>query len=636
MVKRYLSLCSLEHALHLLKTSFSVPDRRETIPVDRSLGRVVATPVYAPYSVPEVSLAAMDGIAVKSRDTLCASDQTPCTIRDFARVNTGNVIPRGYDAVIMIEDTWQESDGFQIRKSASPAQHIRPAGEDIQKGRLVIPRGHVIRAFDIGALATYGITSLEVRTANVGIIPTGSELVPLGVRPGPGQVVESNTIMAQVYLNAMGAHCTSLPIARDEKEIIKDALQSAVSANDLVLISAGSSAGTRDFTAEVISSLGTLLFHGVAVKPGKPMMLGEIEGKPVIGLPGYPLAAQTVLREFAGTLLEEWGLAPAQKFQVPVRLATPVSSDLGFDEFLPISVGRIGRQYWGMAQSRGPVVQMATVRANGYAHIPAPIEGYDAGHELDVFLTTDPASIDRTLLLSGVVDPALEELGNLARDEGLYIHAGNTGNAGALLSLKRNSCHAAPMMIPATSLTSESGVIRSFNGMRDLAFIHIAGIEQGIASKEPISLDALDRLRWATTRRDLFSPTLFEALLSSHNVDPDRLIGSTCEVGSAAAVAATIQDGHTDAGICSRGAAQARGLCFVPVAEEQYEFVLHQRMLEDPSITHMVTLMGGQEFRAALLRRSAYTTSQTGRIRRLSADTGETGTVKAGSPSGLI
>src|SRR5208337_4254759 len=376
MVKRYLSLCSLENALHLLKTSFPVPDRRVTIPVTASLGRVVAAPAYAPCTVPEVSLAAMDGIAVKSRDTLGAGDQAALTLRDFARVNTGNVIPPGYDAVIMIEDTVEDGDAFRIRKAAAPGQHIRPAGEDIQKGRLVLPRGHLIRAFDIGALATYGITCLEVRTVHVGIIPTGSELVPLGVRPGPGQVVESNTIMAQVYLDAMGAHCTRLPITCDDKDLIREALRSAVSANDLVLISAGSSAGTRDYTAEVISSLGTLLFHGVAVKPGKPMMLGEIGGKPVIGLPGYPLAAQTDIREFAGTLLEYWGLAPILKYSVNVKLATPLSSDLGFDEFVPVSVGRIGNQHWGMARSRGTVVQMSTVRSNGYAHIPAPVEGY--------------------------------------------------------------------------------------------------------------------------------------------------------------------------------------------------------------------------------------------------------------------
>jgi putative molybdopterin biosynthesis protein len=579
----------------------------------------------------------MDGIAVKSQDTLGAGDQAALTLRDFARVNTGNVIPPGYDAVIMIEDTVQDGDVFRIRKAAAPGQHIRQAGEDIQKGRLVLPRGHLIRAFDIGALATYGITCLEVRTVHVGIIPTGSELVPLGVRPGPGQVVESNTIMAQVYLDAMGAHCTRLPITCDDKDLIGKALRSAVSANDLVLISAGSSAGTRDFTAEVISSLGTLLFHGVAVKPGKPMMLGEIGGKPVIGLPGYPLAAQTVIREFAGTLLESWGLAPAQKFQVPVRLATPVSSDLGFDEFLPISVGRVGRQYWGMAQSRGPVVQMATVRANGYAHIPAPVEGYEAGHKLDVFLTTDPASIQRTILLSGVMDPALEELGNLARDEGLYIHAGNTGNTGGLLSLRRNSCHAAPMMIPEPSRLSAPGFARSLQGMGgDLAGIRIAGIEQGIASREPVSPDLPDRLRWVTVRRDLFSPTVFDALLVSGNIDPEKIPGISFEVGSSAAVAAAVLAGQADAGICSRQAAEAHGLCFVRVADEQYDLVLHCSMLDDPLIAHILTLVRGQEFKAALMRRGVYDTTQTGRVCRMSAEPPGAETRRAGSQSGLI
>ncbi len=187
MVKRYLSLIAFDEALHLLKSSFTVPGRTECVPVTRSLGRVIATPVYAKYSVPEVNLAAMDGIAVKSRDSIGASDQTPVIIQDFTRVNTGNIVPPKFDAVIMIEDTWEAGDKFQIRKAAAPWQHVRPAGEDIREGRLVLPTGHQVRAFDIGALATYGIVDMNVTTANVGIIPTGSELVPLGVRRRPGR-----------------------------------------------------------------------------------------------------------------------------------------------------------------------------------------------------------------------------------------------------------------------------------------------------------------------------------------------------------------------------------------------------------------------------------------------------------------
>ena len=525
MVKRYLSLCSLDHARELLKNSFSIPERTEKVPVVNSLGRVVAKPVYAKYSVPEVNLSAMDGIAVRSRDTIGATDKSPVTLDNFVRVNTGNIVPPEYDAVIMIEDTWEAGDRFQIRKSAAPWQHVRPAGEDIRENRLILARGHLIRAFDIGALATYGITSIEARTVNVGIIPTGSELVALGTRPGPGQVVESNTIMAQVFLNSMGAHCTRLPIVRDDPDLITDALASAVKKSDLVIISAGSSAGTRDYTASVISSLGELIFHGVAVKPGKPVMLGKINGKPVLGLPGYPLAAQTMLREFAAPLLEHWGLAPAAKYPVRVRLSQPLNSDPGFDEFVPIFVGRIGGVLWGIPNVRGAGVQMATVKANGYSHIPAPVEGYDTGHELEVFLTTDPGSIERTLILTGSLDPSLENLANLVHDKGLFIHASNVGNTGGLLALKRNTCHAAPISLPSISSVTDARSLKPYLSCTDPVFVHIAKIEQGVASCDGLTFDNIPDVRFINTKKDSSARKLFDTLIGERGIDPAAING---------------------------------------------------------------------------------------------------------------
>jgi putative molybdopterin biosynthesis protein len=620
MVKRYLSLVPFDEALHLLKTSFAIPGRTERVSVTCSLGRVIATPVYAKYSVPEVNLAAMDGIAVKSRDTIPASDQSPVTLHDFARVNTGNIVPPRFDAVIMIEDTWEAGDTFQIRKAAAPWQHVRPAGEDIREGRLVLPTGHLIRAFDIGALATYGIVNMDVVTANVGIIPTGSELVPLGVRPAPGQVVESNTVMAQVLLDSMGAHCTRMPIVRDDPDLIQEALLTAARKNDLVIISAGSSAGTRDYTAGAIEAVGELLFHGVAVKPGKPMMLGKIGGKPVIGLPGYPLAAQTVLREFAVPLLEYWGLAPMPRYSVKVKLASPLSSDLGFDEFVPVSVGRIGNQPWGMARSRGTVVQMSTVRSNGYAHIPAPVEGYDAEHELKVFLTTDPANIERTLLFMGAIDPILEELGNVAHDQGLFIHTGSAGNTGAILSLKRNSCHAAPMSLPAFSLMQDCRFIQPYLTSMDLVFVNIASQEQGIASEKEVSLDELDMVCWINSRKDTPARILFDALLLSNNISPSRIRGYDNEVATPGAVAAAVRAGQADAGISSKGLAESHDLIFAPLAQEQYELVMRREMLDDPRIVTLISLIKGPEFRDRLNRTGVYCTSLTGRIRNMSSD----------------
>lgn len=620
MVKRYLQLISLEKARNLLFTSFPGPGRSERVPIAGSTGRVVAEPVYAKYSVPEVNISAMDGIAVRSRETIGAGDQSPVILDQFARVNTGNIVPPGFDAVVMIEDTWEAGGKFQIRKSAAPWQHVRPAGEDIRENRLVLPRGHEVRAFDIGALATYGITSLDVRTADVGIIPTGSELVPLGVRPAPGQVVESNTIMAQVFLDAMGAHCTRYPIVPDDPTMIADALVTAVKENDLAIISAGSSAGTRDFTAEVISSLGELLFHGVAVKPGKPVMLGRIYGKPVLGLPGYPLAAQTMLREFAAPLLETWGLAAPHRHTVRVKLAHDLSSDIGFDEFVPVFVGRIGPACWGTPHARGSGVQMATVKANAYVHLPASAEGYESGQELDVFLTTDPGSIDRTIILNGTLDPSLEELANLVHGRGLFVHGSNTGNIRALVALRNRSCHAISLSLPAVPFLPENAILSQNLPEDGIVIVHIAAIEQGIASHDLISLDDLTKIRWINTRKDSAMRMIFDNLLHARGIEPGRIDGYQHEVGGAPAVAAAVRNGFADAGMCSSGIAGAHGLRFLPVASEHFELAFHHDMLGDPKIAALVSAIRSTEFRSILESTGSYGTEMTGRVRLLMSD----------------
>ncbi|MCX6700000.1 MAG: molybdopterin-binding protein, partial [Methanomicrobiales archaeon] len=529
MAKRYLSLTSLDDALAVLKTSFTVPERRETIPLTQSVGRVVAVPLYARYSVPEANLAAMDGIAVRSSDTIGASDQAPLTLMQFSRVNTGNIVPNTFDAVIMIEDTWKCEDTFQIRKPAFSGQYIRPAGEDIRANQMVLPTGHLIRPFDIGALATYGITDIDVKGVHVGIMPTGSELVPLGVRPLPGQVVESNTVMAQVLLEGMGASCIRYPIVRDDPDLISDALQFAVSENDLVLISAGSSAGTRDFTAGVISSLGELLFHGVAIRPGKPVMLGRIKGKPVLGLPGYPLAAQTILREFVVPLLESWGLAPVQRYTLRAKLSCAINSDLGFDDFIPVYAGRVGQTCWCVPHKKGSSVQMATIRANGFIHISAPLEGYERDSEVDIILTTDPGRVERTLIVPGSLDPSLKDLANFVHNRGLFIQATEVGNMGALLALQKNACHAALMSLPVFSLLPDCPFLVQHLPKEGLVLIHIATIETGIASRVELDPDDLVNVRWVNTRKDSAYRMLFDAMLSSRRIDPASVNGYTHE-----------------------------------------------------------------------------------------------------------
>ena len=636
MVKRYLELISLEEALGLLTSSFAAPQRVEKVPLMQSVGRVVAEPIFARYSVPEVNISAMDGIAVRSRDTIGAGDRNPVTLDHLVRVNTGNIVPPEFDAVIMIEDVWEAENRFQVRRAAVPWQHIRPAGEDIRENRLILPRGHLIRPFDIGALATYGITTIPVRAVRIGIIPTGSELVPLGVRPGPGQVVESNTIMAQVFLRQMGAHCSRHPIVPDDPELIRGTLHRALQENDLVLISAGSSAGTRDFTESVIRSLGEVIFHGVAVKPGKPVMLGGVEGKPVLGLPGYPLAAQTVLREFAAPLLESWGFPPAPRFPVKVSLAQSLVSDLGFDEFVPVFVGRIGPRLLGIPQRKGAGVQMATVKANGYTHIPAPSEGCDTGAEIEVLLTTDPGSIDRTLIFTGTLDPSLEELAGISHDEGLYIHATNPGNMGGILALRNTTCHAAPLSLPARSLLTSYEPLAQIPDDMDTAFIHIAAIELGIASGNGLCVEDLIHTRFINTTKGSPSRIVLDALLAAKGIAPSDIDGYQQEVHGPPAVAAAIRNGFADAGMSTSSIASANGLRFIPVAHEDYELAVRKEMLEDTRIHTIISIIRSPRFRKNLEKMGGYNVSLTGTLRSLNSENALSPIVPERLPAGYI
>ena len=620
MVTRYLTLMSLEQARSVMKNSFPIPSRTEKVPIMQAAGRVMAAPVHAKYSVPEANIAAMDGIAVRSSDTTGASEQSPVTLDHFARVNTGNIIPREFNAVIMIEDTWQAGDRYQIRKAAVPNQHIRPAGEDIRENQLVLPEGHLVRPFDIGALATYGITHVEARAVAIGIIPTGSELVPLGVRPIPGQVVESNTIMAQVFLTTMGAHCTRYPIIRDDPDLIAEGMKEAVRENDLVLISAGSSAGTRDFTAGVIGSLGELLFHGVAIRPGKPVMLGKIAGKPVIGLPGYPLAAQTVLREFVVPLLESWGFAPVQRNKIRARLSRAIVSDPGFDDFIPVYTARVGRSCWCVPHVKGSGVQMATVRANGYIHVPAPLEGCEADTDVDIILTTDPKRIDRTLLITGSLDPSLEDLANIVHNKGLFVHASDAGSTGALISLNRRSCHAALLGMPAFSSLPDCRFLLQHMPKDGLVYVHIATIGTGIASRNDLDKEDIPRVRWINTRKDSAYRMLLDAVLAAHKIDRGAVQGYDNEANGPSSVAEAICNGIADAGICTAGIAAAAGLRFIPTGSLQYGLAILPEMMGDSKIRSLVSAIQSPEYREHLSGYAGYDIARTGSVRQFCED----------------
>jgi len=615
VVKRYLSVMPLDDALALLAREFPCTPSTVQVLLEEAAGRITTGPIFARYSVPEIHLAAMDGIAVRSGDTKGASEQHPVTLPRAARVNTGNVVPPGYDAVIMIEDVWEAYGSYTIRKAAAPWQHVRPAGEDLAESEMVMPSSHRIRAHELGALATYGITHPEVIAVRVGLVPTGSELVPAGTRPAPGQVVESNTVMAKAMLEEAGATCTRYPFVEDNPDRIRNAIAAAVQENDLVIVSAGSSAGTKDYTADAIAELGEVLVHGVAIKPGKPVIIGRIDKKPVIGLPGYPLSALTVIREIVLPFLSKYGLSISEPDRIRAQITTAVAKEIGSDEFVLCSLGRVGSRWVVSPQSKGAGVQMSGVRANAYIRVPRASEGFDAGGEVDARLMVPAAEAVNALLITGSHDPVIDYLADLIRPQGICLLSTHAGSMGGILALKKDDCHAAPTHLLADDGSYNTAYLEKYLPGTDVNLICIAERQQGIVSRDGLGFCDLAGRPFINRQRGSGTRMLLDYELKKAGIDPATIPGYEREVTTHIAVALAVKSGEADAGMCVYSAAKALGLPFVPVAQERYELAFRREHADDPRLAALIKAIRSPAFRDTLVRLGGYETAETGRQR---------------------
>jgi molybdenum cofactor synthesis domain-containing protein len=618
MVKRYLSLISLEEARELLRTRFPLTPRAVPMNLENAVHHCTAAPLFSRFSVPEHPLAAMDGIAVQSEETTGASEQRPVTLPHAVRVNTGNPLPAGYDAVIMIEDVWEAEGRYTIRKPVSPWQHVRPSGEDIAESEMVLPSAHRLRPHEIAALASYGITEVPIHTLEVALIPTGSELVSAGERPAAGQAVESNTLLARAMLEETGVRCTRYPIVPDDPAQIRKTLAEAVSSHDMVILSAGSSAGTRDFSASIIGELGEVLAHGVAIKPGKPVILGEIGNKPVIGLPGYPLSALTVLRELVIPFLSEQGFAGPSGEERSLILTTPLHSEIGTDEFVLLSAGKVGERWVGVPQSRGAGVQMSAVRANACLRIPAPQEGFEAGSRVHARLMVPADQAESALLITGSHDPALDYLADLLQRVGVEMHSTHVGSMGGLLTLRRDECHGAPMHLLAPDGSYNVPYLQKYLPGEELLLLCIAEREQGVISREGLSLkDLSGGLRFVNRQKGSGTRMLLDHLLAQEEIPPESISGYEREVTTHLAVALAVKNNEADAGLGVYSAAKAYGLAFSPLGTERYEIVTRKDRSEDERMRLLFRTVASAEFRKVLRELGGYDVTETGVKREL-------------------
>ena len=622
MKGRYLGLTTLGDALTLLKEKFSFIPEITTIPISKSAGRVCAQAVYAPLSIPSWHLSAMDGLAVRSPDTIGATEQNPVLLTDFLRVNTGNLVPSGYDAVIMIEDVEERDGGYLIRSAAHPWQHIRPIGEDIASTEMVIPAGHLIRPQDIGALTSYGLSVINVLTLKVALIPTGSEIVSVGSTPKPGQVIESNMIMAASFIQDTGAVVTIYPIIPDDPDTIKSTLEDAAKNHDLVLVSAGSSKGTRDYTADCIRDLGEVFVHGIAIKPAKPVILGSINEKIVIGMPGYPVACHTILREIITPILSWFGLPVKRPEIIKSDLTSTLFSEAGTDEFVLMTVGKVKNRWVATPQSRGSGVQMSMVRSNAYCTIPLRVEGYESGNQVNVALTVPREEAEKTILIVGSHDPVIDRLSDLLREEGIFPSSVHVGSMGGILALKRENCHLAPMHLLSDDGDYNIPYLLKYLPGEDLILICVAEREQGIVSAKGLSLEAITTSRFINRQKGSGTRILLDFLLKKHGFNPDQISGYEREVTTHLAVCLAVQSGDADMGMAVHTAAKTFGLDFVPVGTERYELVTTAEIFEtDPHVQALFSMIQTDKFKNILESMGGYRTGETGVIRKITNQT---------------
>ena len=607
------------------------PMPAEMVPVHQAQGRITARPIWAATSSPHYDAAAMDGIAVRASETIGASETAPVSLTIGSQavwIDTGDPMPPGYNAVVMIEQVHRIDDAtVQVMSPVAPWQHVRTLGEDLVATELVLTENQQLRPVDLGACAAAGVTEVPVRQRpSVAIIPTGNELVSPGSSPlKPGDIVEFNSLMLAGLVQDWGGHGERLPAVPDDYSTIRDTVLEALTGHDLVIINAGSSAGSEDYTAAVVEELGQLLVHGVAVRPGHPVVLGLVRNKPVIGLPGYPVSAVLTAELLVKPLLEHWlGIAPQVRPKVNASITRKVLSPLGEDEYLRVKLGRVGGKMVATPLQRGAGVIMSLVKADGLLLIPRFSEGLDAGAEAEVELLRPLQEVENTIVAIGSHDLTLDLLASFLRrtNPGLSLSSSHIGSLGGLIALRRGEAHlAGSHLLDEATGEYNLSYIRHYLPDVPVVLVNLVGRVQGlmVTPGNPKVIHTLEDLAtpgigFVNRQRGSGTRVLLDYKLKELNILPERLMGYEREEYSHLAVAAAVKAGSADTGLGILSAARALGLDFVPLLEERYDVVIPRVHYDSALLKPMLALLQNEDFRRAVEDLGGYNTTDMGKV----------------------
>jgi putative molybdopterin biosynthesis protein len=620
--KIYLQDKPRQEALEEILTHFEPKRGIEWMDSNQALNRVTAEPVFAKTSMPHFHASAMDGIAVLAENTFTAHEKNPLRLKqneDFIYVDTGNAVPSPFNAVIMIENIEEiDADTIEILEPASPWQHIRPIGEDIVQEEMLFSQGHTIRPVDIGALLASQVLQIPVwKKPIVTIIPTGNELVQPHENLSPGRLIEFNGTVFANYILDWGGQPHLTNIVKDEPEKIREALLEATMKSDIVVINAGSSAGSKDYTVHIIEELGEVFTHGVATRPGKPVILGKINQTIVVGVPGYPVSAYMALEWFVRPLICDYYHIPVPKKQkVKVKLGRRIVSTMGAEDFVRMNIGFVHGEYIANPLTRAAGVTMSLVRADGILVIPPENSGYEQGEIVEIELLKSLEEISQAVVFNGSHDLTIDLLSVQLKkvNPNQKIISSHVGSMAGLMAIKKGEAHVAGVHLldPETNQYNLPYVKRFLAG-QDIVLYPFLKRKQGwfLPKGNPLNIstvqDIVDqKAHFVNRQKGAGTRVLFDQLLKEGSIPSNEIVGYQREMFSHLSVAAEVKNNETAVGLGIYPAAKAMDLSFIPVADEDYDLVMTKEFFESHQGKSLIAVIQSPEFKKEVEKIGGY------------------------------
>lgn len=630
MKHNYLSNIPLSEALEKLLQSLKNAGTKykvETIETRKANGHITAKAVYAKRCSPHYCACAMDGIALKASLTAGASESSPVTINseDFTFVDTGDPLPDGADCVVMIEEVCENEDkSVNLYSASAPWSHVRQIGEDVSAGDMIAPSFTRVTPALIGAFLAGGVFELEVTKKPLfAVIPTGDEIVDAQSAVKSGDIPEYNSAIFSAMLEDWGAKGVVYPITPDDPELLESTVKDACRTCDAVIVIAGSSAGRDDYTSMILEKLGTVLVHGLAIRPGKPAVLGHIKDVPFIGVPGYPVSGIIVMEKVVKNvvaMLTKEAVSPCEK--MPVTVSKRIPSSLKYHEFVRCRAAIVGEKVVAVPMGRAAGIVSDFAKASGIIEIEQNSEGVEGGEKLEMSLLKSRNEIEKAVCVIGSHDVLIDELSDiLARSEKPFcVMSAHVGSMGCLTALRGKEAHlgAIHLLDPESGEYNKSYVKRYFpNG--GVTLVRGVGRLQGFIvqkgnPKKIKTVEDLLHVSFVNRQKGAGTRVLLDWLLKKAGINPLEIYGYTREEYTHTAVAAAVAGGNADCGLGVYSAAKTYDLDFVPLANEEYDFLVSNDAFFHDGVKAFLSALKSSEFKERLNNFGGYDCKNSGEI----------------------